>query len=131
MTKLVYDIQENRIDDLWTTERLKEEAFLSLARIQEKIVNEQGESVTVRKYYRQAREKMYWIPISNPIIPFIIHISDLSGKVRNELDDYCKTVGKRALTHILNEIAGKFFENLDFEYYHGSMIRNLIVRLEQ
>ena len=30
MTKLVYDIQENRIDDLWTTERLKEEAFLSL-----------------------------------------------------------------------------------------------------
>ena len=57
MAKLVYDIQENRIDDLWTTERLKEEAFLSLAKVQEKIVNEEGASVTVRKYYRQAREK--------------------------------------------------------------------------
>ena len=131
MTKLIYDIQENRINDLWTAERLKEEAFLSLARVQEKIVNEKGESVTVRKYYRQAREKMYWIPVSKPTIPFIIHISDLSDKVMNELDGYYKTVSKRAFTHILKDIAGEFFENLDFEYYHGSMMRNLIVRLER
>ena len=126
MTRLVYDIQEHRTDDLWTTERLKEEAFLSLSRV---LVNEAGESVTVRKYYRQAREKMYWIPIST--IPFIIHISDLSDKVRNELDDYCKTVNKGSFTRILKEIAGKFFENLDFEYYHGSIMKNLKVRLEQ
>jgi hypothetical protein len=131
MTKLIYDIQEDRIDDSWTSERLKEEAFLSLARIQEKIVNEEGESITVRKYYRQAREKMYWIPISMPTIPFIIHISDLSDKVRNELDGYYKTVDKRSFTRILNEIVGKFFENLDFECYHGSIMKNLKVRLEQ
>lgn len=131
MTKLIYDIQENRIDDLWTTERLKEEAFLSLARVQEKIVNEEGGSVTVRKYYRQAREKMSWIPISKPTIPFIIHISDLCDQVRNELDDYYKTVDKRSFTRILKEVAGKFFENLDFEYYHVSIMRNLTVRLEQ
>lgn len=92
MTRLLYDIQEDRTDDLWTTERLKEETFLSLARVQEKIINEQGESVTSGKYYRQAGEKMYWIPMSLPAIPFIIHISDLSDKVRNELNDYCKTV---------------------------------------
>ncbi len=67
MAKLVYDIQENRINDLWTTERLKEEAFLSLAKVQEKIVNEEGESVTVRKYYRQAREKMSGFPYPNPL----------------------------------------------------------------
>ena len=121
MTKLIYDIQEIRVDDLWTTERLKEETFLSLARVQEKIVNEEGESLTVRKYYRQAREKMYWIPISKPTTPFIVHISDLSDKVRNELDDYCKTVGKGLFTRILKEVAGKFFENLDFEYYHDSV----------
>ena len=127
MTKLVYDIQENRIDDLWTTERLKEEAFLSLVRVQEKIVNEEGESVTVRKYYRQARKKMYWIPISKPTIPFIIHISDLCDQVGN---DY-KTVDKRSFSRILKDVAGKFFENLDFEYYHGSIMRNLTVRLEQ
>ncbi len=49
----------------------------------------------------------------------------------NELESYSKTVNKRVFTHILKDIAGKFFENLDFEYYHGSIIRNLIVRLER
>ena len=55
MTSLIYDKTDDSPDDFWTTERLKEEFFLCLANAKEKIYNEEGKPVTVRKYYAQAR----------------------------------------------------------------------------
>ena len=59
MTFLTYDKTNDSPEDFWTTERLKEEFFLCLAGVKEKIYNEEGKAVTVRKYYAQARFKMY------------------------------------------------------------------------
>ena len=62
--------------NLWTTERLKEELFLCLADVKEKIYNDKGKVVTVRKYYIQARYKMFLISVGSPSSPFstfVIH----------------------------------------------------------
>lgn len=118
------------LDD-WTAERLKEEFFLCLASASEKKYNDQGKAVTVRKYYAQARYKMYLIPVAKPSLPFVIYFSDLSPRIKEGFRDYCKEINERNITLFLKEVAGRFFENLDFEYYHDSIMKGLRVRIEQ
>ena len=36
---------------------------------------------------------------------------------------------ERNLTIFLKEVAGRFFENLDFGYYHGSVMKCIRVKL--
>ncbi len=131
MTSLIFDKTGDDPKDEWTTERLKEETFLCLAKAKDKIYNEEGEPVTVRKYYAQARYKMYLIPVAQPSTPFIIYWSDLAPRIQEDFTKYIKDIAKRNLTIFFKEVAGRFFENLDFEYYHGSIMKCLRVRLEQ
>ena len=135
MTFLTYDKTKDSPGDFWTSERLKEEFFLCLASAKEKIYNEEGKAVTVRKYYAQARYKMYLIPVAvdgsapSPLSTFIIHYSDLTPRIQDDFTEYCKGIKERNLVIFLKEIAGRFFENLDFEYYHASVMKCLRVRL--
>ena len=133
MTFLIYDKTKDSPRDIWTTERLKEEFFLCLAGVKEKIYNEDGKAVTVRKYYAQARYKMYLIPVSlgspSPFSTFIIHYSDISPRIQNDFTKYCKDVKERDLVIFLKDVAGRFFENLRLCGYHGSIMKCLRVRL--
>jgi hypothetical protein len=130
---LIFDKEGNNPNDLWTTERLKEELFLCLATVTE-IVNSTdlhsfGKHITVKKYYRQARDIMYFIPVFRPTPVFVIKFSDLSPKLQMEFTDFCKANNQTTITLFLKEIAGRFFENLDYAYYHGSVMKCLRVRL--
>ena len=129
MTSLIYDKTDDGPDDFWTTERLKEEFFLCLANAKENIYNDDGKPVTVRKYYAQARYKMPLIPVGSPSPPFWIYFSDLTPKIQGDFTEYCTDVSEREVTLFLKEVAGRFFENLDFAYYHGSVMKCLRVRL--
>ncbi|HKG29981.1 MAG TPA: hypothetical protein VKA91_01815 [Nitrososphaeraceae archaeon] len=67
------DEQEEK--DKWTIERMVGEVFLNLVRTTEIItIEENGRSISVRKYYRQARELMRWNPVARPSSEFIINI---------------------------------------------------------
>lgn len=131
MAFLIFDKSKDSPEDTWTTERLKEEIFLCLANVKEIIHNEEGKAVTVRKYYAQARFKMYLIPVGSPspFSTFIIHYSDLKPRIQEEFTEYCKDIEERNLVIFLKEVAGRFFENLDFAYYHSSVMKSLRVRL--
>jgi hypothetical protein len=145
MTQLIFDGKDDILPDLWTTERLKEEFFLCLTSVREVIVpiksryhpsyfkeyRRKSKSVTVRKYYRQAREIIYLIPSWTPSPAFVIYLSDLNSRIKEEFMEYCRANDKRNVTLFLKEVAGRYFENLDYEYYHGSVMRMLNVRLEQ
>ena len=145
MTQLIFDGKDDILPDLWTTERLKEEFFLCLTSVTEIIVpiksrdhpsyfkehRHKSKSVTVRKYYRQAREIIYLIPRWIPSPAFVIYLSDLDSSVRNEFTEHCRDSNELNVTLFLKDVAGRFFENLDHEYYHGSVMRVLKVRLEQ
>jgi hypothetical protein len=65
------------------------------------------------KYYHQAGEKMYWIPITKGEgrMSYVIHLSDLTDKVRKELDTYYRDTGRKSLTLLLRDAVCKIFKN--------------------
>jgi hypothetical protein len=107
---------------------LVDELFLSLAKIKECITNDKGTTVYVRKYYRQARKLLKWIPISRPAPVFIINISDLPERI---LAEFKRLTEKDTRAYVLTQAVGRIFENLDFELYHMSIARNLRVGFER
>lgn len=131
MTKLIFDHVEEKPDDLWTTERIIDELFLDLTRASCEIrkFDENGVSRTIhyKKYYRQALNKMYRIPLWKPKPSFIVSISDISERVKKELDDYYKTGYKYRFNYIVTEAVGRIFENIDAAYFHNSIMKNLKV----
>ena len=72
---------------------------------------------------------MYLIPVAQPSPPFVIYFSDLTPIVKQEFTDYCSDNNEQNVTIFLKEVAGRFFENLDSAYYHGSVMKCLRVRL--
>jgi hypothetical protein len=128
---LPYNLQDNveYDEELWTEEYLIDLLFLRLASIKETVCNDKGQTVHVRKYYRQARQLMKWIPITRPHPEFVINISDLTPRIIKELTQI--ETCKKARNYIILQAVTRIFENLDFEYCHLSIFRNLRVRLEK
>jgi len=114
-------------DEFWTIECLVDKLFLRLAEVKEKVSNN-GKEIHVRKYYCRAREVIKWIPISKPPPAFIIVISDLTPRI---IEEFQSVTDEATRTYIVTQAIGRIFENLDFEYYHLSIARNLRVRFEK
>ena len=117
----------DNIKDQWTTECLIDELALHLAQVTEHIAKENGEKITVRKYYHQAKSLMRLIPIARPPPVFIISNSDLTPRLRIEIESIRDS--PITLRYVLTQSIGRIFENLDFRYYHLSLARNLRVKL--
>jgi hypothetical protein len=115
-------------DEFWTIECLVDKLFLRLAEVKEN-VNNNGKEIHVRKYYRQARELFKWIPIAKPSPPFIICISDLTPRLKEELEHLI--TAPESLGYVLNQAVGRIFENLDSERYHMITARKLLVGFER
>ena len=111
----------------WTTQKLIDELSLHLMRIQEILTNDEGDKITVRKYYRLAAELERWIPLARPPPEYPVDKSDLNDRLRKELLE--EITSEEARQYILNEAVGRIFENLNPERYHLSIARNLKVRL--
>jgi hypothetical protein len=126
------EITVKKVDhEIWSIECTIDELELDLSRATEKITPSDGQgtrSLTVRKYYQQAKDLAKWIPIARPVPEFVVNVKDLSPEVIRELEpriDDLPTLG-----YILKEAVGRIFENLDHTYYHLSIARNLRVRME-
>jgi hypothetical protein len=128
-------VLDKKEDEYWTAACLEEQLFLNLAsiRCQIKVVDSQNVTKLIhyRRYYRQALNKMYRIPVWNPSSPFIIYFSDLTDEVKQQLLDYYKTGYPKVFRHIVTQAVGRIFENLNFEYYHCSVARHLRVKIEK
>jgi hypothetical protein len=119
----------NNQKEYWTTECLVDQLFLNLCSSRQPITDDSGRTITIRKYYAQARELMKWIPIARlPSNEFVINISDIIPAIREEIESVANS--PKTLQYILTQAVGRIFENLDFEYYHLSIARNLRVRFE-
>jgi len=113
----------------WAIECFVDELFLGLVQVKE-TVHIEGKEIHVRKYQRQARNLFKWIPIARPSPAFIIYISDLTPELKDQLKELISKSPDN-LPYVLTEAVGRIFENLDFDYYHISIARNLKVRLEK
>lgn len=125
----LHEKDEQGEEEKWTIECIVDEVFLNLAGTTEIItIEENSRSIPVRKYYRQARELMKWIPIARPSPEFIINICDLTPKVRKGIESILSY--RETMQYVITQAVGRIFENLDFEYYNLSVARNLRVRFE-
>lgn len=101
----------------WTIECFVDELFLGLVQVKQSVHNE-GREIHVRKYYRQARELLKWIPIARPSPAFIIYISDLTQELKTQIEHLMATSPPDNLRYVLTQAVGRIFENLDFQRYH-------------
>lgn len=97
---------------VWTLERLVDELFYNLA--------------FYDHYYEQASLLLHWIAVYEPAPPFVIKLSDISPRIRAELEA-CKRPGR---LYVLRHAAGRIFENIDYNYYHLNVKARLTVRLQ-
>lgn len=126
--------------EAWTFQRFKYEFFLCLTRVIDsnrsnsvKDEDKQG-FLSDRKYYARAKDSIYWIPISKPselIPPFVINFSDLTPRLKEEFQEFCKLNEQREIGMFLKEIAARFFENIDYAYAHDSVLSHLKVVMEK
>jgi len=122
-------IEHESPTEFWTIECFVDELLFDLIRVKETVYNE-GKEIHVRKYYKQARDLFKWIPIARPSPVFMIYISDLTPELKAQLKELIAK-SPDSLPYILTQAVGRIFENLDFQYYHMSIARNLRVRLEK
>ena len=106
-------LSENKVKELgiaeeydnreyWTVEHLIDELFLKIAGTKV-IINHNGKSLTIRKYYNQALRLLNWIPIAKPTPEFLVNISDLTPRIVTELK---ALTGQTCYNYVLN--FGKF-----------------------
>lgn len=119
----------------WSNGYLKNQFSLSLTKTKSDTDN--SLFLSDRKYYRQAIDLMYRIPLTQQYpksieeaVPYVIYLSDLPTRVKTEFEQYCKLYNKRQITLLLKDIVMVLFENLDYDYTHLRVMRKLRVVLK-
>ena len=113
-------------DNKWTTEKLIDDLQCNLAAVEQKVTNEAGQTLRVRKYQSQCRELARWIPIALPTPEYLIYASDLKPVVRQQLQ---KIHNLDTMRVILHQAVLRLFESVGFAYTYISIGRKLIVKL--
>jgi hypothetical protein len=111
--------------DRWTEECLIDELFIKLAQTKQIVITNDGKQIEISKYYHQAKELRYKIPIHRPVPKFIINISDLDARLIAEI------ITLEDPTYVLKQAVGRIFENVDSRQYHLSIASKLKVRLSK
>lgn len=106
------------VKEAWSTERLIDELFLELDNVKE--LNEKS-GLTKRKYEEQAKWLIHRIPVYRPTPAFIMNLSDLSTKIKEELAD----LDNETLDYVLKETIGRIFEDIGQRYFRLSVRRFL------
>jgi hypothetical protein len=106
------------VKEAWSTERLIDELFLELDNVKEL---DEKSGLTKRKYEERAKWLIHRIPVYRPTPEFIINLSDLSTKIKEELAD----LDNETLDYVLKETIGRIFEGIDQRYFRLSVRRFL------
>ena len=101
----------------WSTCRITDELNMCLI----KVIELDG---CTRKYEKLADFLLYRIPAYRPLPYFIISLSDLDVKLKQELT----RLDKKSLNYVTREAVGRIFEGLDHRSrdYYLSRVRNLL-----
>ena len=110
--------QARTVKEAWSTERLIDELFLELDNVKE--IDEKS-GLIKRKYEEQVKWLMHRIPVYRPAPPFIINLSDLPTRIKEDLAD----LDDETLEYVLKESISRIFEGIDQRYFRLSVRRFL------
>jgi hypothetical protein len=101
-----------------STERLTDELFLELDNVKE---IDENSGLIKRKYEERAKWLMHRISVYRPAPPFIVNLSDLTTRIKEELAD----LDDETLEYVLKESISRIFEGIDQRYFRLSVRRFL------
>ena len=110
----------------WLTSYIIDRLTQHLANVRYTLRNNKGETVEGRKYYDQAY-RMQNIGAFKPTPSFIIHLSDLTPKLKKEISE----LNNQTRGYVLRQAVGRIFEDLNPKLYHDSISKVLVVKLEK
>jgi hypothetical protein len=122
---IVYNLRDKDFE-YWTIEYLVGELFKQLAS-SKAIIEYNNRTVTINKYFTEARRIWKWIPIARPPPVFVIKMSDLSARVFLELN----SLNKSDYNYVIRRAVCQIFEYIDPDEYRPSIAKNLVVRLDK
>jgi hypothetical protein len=82
------------------------------------------------KYRDQARKLLYRIPVWKPTPSFIIYLSDLDIKVKEQLKDLKASYTKEDYQDIISSAIGRMYESINYVYFHLSVAGLVKWRIE-
>jgi hypothetical protein len=119
-----------RLDDAdstpWSISYIIDRLKQHLANVRYTLTNDKLETVEGRKYYDQAY-RMQNIGAFRPTPSFIIHLSDLTPKLKKEISE----LNNQTRGYVLRQAVGRIFEDLNPKLYHDSISKVLVVKLEK
>ena len=70
---------------------------------------------------------MYRIPLDRPVPFFDIDLQDLSTQLKHQLAELKKS-DARMFWYVIKIAVAQIFENINFDYFHRSIMRHLKIR---
>jgi hypothetical protein len=110
----------------YTLGGLIDDLYISLLCSKETVIDISGRQIVSNKYYLQAWRLQSLISIGRPPPDFVISLSDLNPKLKQDLNglDY------ETKNFVINQAIGRIFENINPRLYHLSIARRLCWRMD-
>ena len=112
-------------DEFWTTNRLIDKLVNRLGSKNIYNINEDSKEIRItHKYYDQAEWVLYHINIHKPAPQFVINLSDLSRKLKEEISSLRST--PTTLNEVITAAVRRILEAVNPEYYHVNGIHGKV-----
>jgi hypothetical protein len=109
----------------WTIAKIVDELVIELGSSNSYGINQEtGQICITHKYHDQAKWVLYRINIYNPLPEFVISISDLSPKLKEEL--YSLGADPVERDQVITDAVSRILEATDQQYYHVSGVHSKI-----
>ena len=148
LTILTKSCRANDPHEKWTAQNIRDELVLNLSKVvggnvvfnpalypngvSEEIQEKYRQGIDYPYRYRdQARKLLYRIPIDKPAPYYIIHVSDLDRKVKQQLKDLKASYTNKDYQDIISSAVDRIFESINYAYFHLSVAGLVKWRIER
>jgi hypothetical protein len=135
LTILTKSRREYDPNERWSAQKIRDELVLDLLYIvggnvvYNPVLYSNGISEEIQEKYRQgidypfkyrdqARKLLYRIPIDKPTPRFIIYLSDLDIKVKEQLRELKASYTNKDYQDIISSAVDRMFESINYVYFH-------------
>jgi hypothetical protein len=147
LTILTKSHREYDPNERWTGQKIRDELVLDLSNavsqnvVYNPVLYSNGISEEIQEKYRQgidypfkyqdqARKLLYRIPIDKPAPYYIIYLSDLDRKVKQQLKDLKASYTNKDYQHIISSAVDRMFESINYSYFRLSVAGLVKWRIE-
>jgi hypothetical protein len=113
---------KRKVSEIWTSAAVKDELTFQLSSAISFKIDDNSQVIHItHRYYNRADLVLYRINVYEPPPDFIINLSDISPKLRSQLEQVYKS-SRDAFDRLVTEAVQSILESINQRYYHVSNI---------